>query len=79
MLPEMTLVERKTVEGQTDAALTLPANTMFTETWKLKNTGEALVLSGVTSDGVIIGARISWYQNAGVASHTCLPFRISWC
>lgn len=39
VLPEMTLVERKSVAGQNPAALTLPANTVFTETWTLRNTG----------------------------------------
>ena len=47
-LPEMTLVERKSVhKEQNTAALTLPPNTVFTETWTLKNTGELAQLLGV--------------------------------
>lgn len=44
----MTLVERKSVhKEQNTAALTLPPNTVFTETWTLKNTGELAQLLGV--------------------------------
>lgn len=39
VMPEMTLVERKTVGDQNAASLTLPANAVFTETWTLRNTG----------------------------------------
>ena len=39
VLPEMTLVDRKTVEGQNAASLTLAPNTVFTETWTLRNNG----------------------------------------
>lgn len=48
VLPEMTLVERKSVAGQNAATLTLPANTVFTETWTLKNTG---IVSGEKGEG----------------------------
>lgn len=41
VMPEMTLVDRKTIMDQKAAALTLPANTVFTETWTLRNTGRS--------------------------------------
>ena len=40
VLPEMTLVDRKSTGGDVGTALTLPGNTIFTETWTLRNTGE---------------------------------------